>query len=461
MKRAVILIIFTTIILFSCKAICFSQDNTQETEIAGVLFGQQVPTGNYYFAKRAVISFGAKWRGTPQDQEQLEDLTWQELLFSYEAFKQNIQARPEEIEEEIEKLLKSSKVEFDWRVDKEAYEKWAKDNLNMGLEAFRNQMEHLIKLEKLRTQTIDSFDPEVTDQEAFQKFLDEYNTLMVELKQFDDKEEAQKFYENAIVPVKKEETDTLIWNDLILSYEAAKRGIKAEEDEIDRRIKKLLRDSEIKFNWQKETEKYEQWAQDNFKVSVEDLKKLLGKVIALDKLRLKIIAKEEPEIDQAPYKEFLEKNKMLSITYSVFTQAFQENEAEVLKFSSLQGAKEFYKKIKREAGFWADQRRLDPKSFKIPGFVALDFLLNMWGFDKEAAYVMLDRQPNTYYPPAPIYKGFGVFKIMKIRKAEPEKFKEKKDYYIDRVKNIKKHEMYKQWVEDLKEKAQIERYIKK
>ena len=134
------------------------------------------PLANYYFAKRVVMTFGAKWRGTPKDEVELEDLVWQELLFSYEAFNRGITASEKEINAEIEKILKADKVDFSFRVDKEKYQQWVKDKLNESIEAFNNQMEHLVKLEKLRTQLIASFDPEVTEEDAYAKFLNEYNT---------------------------------------------------------------------------------------------------------------------------------------------------------------------------------------------------------------------------------------------------------------------------------------------
>ena len=464
LKRFYLLNLLVAFLVFSlsCSSLSLAQtQGTTEPQIAGQLFGVDVPAGNYYFAKRVVMSYGAKWRGTPQTEQELEDLLWQELLFSYESFRQGVQASPEEIDKEIEKLLKASKVEFKWRVDKEEYQKWVKENLGVELDTFRNQLEHLVKLEKLRKQTIDSFDPEVTEEEAYQKFLNEYNTLMVELKQFDEQKIAEEFYKKSIVPASKKDTEALIWNDLILSFEAAKRGITAQDNEIDKDILKLLRSYEVRFKWKEETDKYEEWVKEKFDISAEDFKKRVAQLIAIDKLRAKIASKEEPAIkEEKTYQKFLNKNKMVSIAYSLFFDTYLEGKGDVLTFSNLQEAKTFYTKIKREAGYWEDEKRKDPKSFKIPGFVALDFLINMWGFHAEDAYKMLEKDIGIFYPPAPIYKGYGVFKILKKRRAISDQFKDKKENYLKKVKTIKKYESYKKWVEDLKQQANIKRYIK-
>jgi parvulin-like peptidyl-prolyl isomerase len=290
----------------------YGNDLDKDEEIAGEIFGVPVPLSNYYFAKKVVLTFNANWRSTPRDEKELEDLVWQELILSYEAFRRGIEVSDEEINEEIDKILKSQKVDFDWRKDTKDFKKWVKDKLGEDIETFRNQIIHLLKLEKLRKQVLDNIHPQVTEEEAYQKFLDEYNTLSVELIRFDDLEEAKKFY----------------------------------------------------------------------------------------------------------------------------------------------------KKIKKNPKIWEKEKQRNPDLFKRPGFVALDFLLHMWKFKRADVYKMIKMKEGEFYPPAPIYKGYAVFKILKIRPAEPKKFKEKKNYYFERVKMIKKYEGYKKWLEDLKKEAEVKVYIK-
>jgi len=157
-------------------------------------FGIKVPRGNYYFAKGAIMIFGTKWGGYPQTQEEWEERTWEDLLLSYEAFRRGINVEQKELEDEVSKLLANEKVTFNWKEDQEAYKKWVKDKTQESTELFENQLRHLIQLQKLRQQVLDSITPIATDEEAFQEFLNEYNTLSVELAQFEKKEDAQAFY---------------------------------------------------------------------------------------------------------------------------------------------------------------------------------------------------------------------------------------------------------------------------
>jgi len=433
----------------------------EQPQVAGEFFGTPVPVGNYYFAKKVVITFSAPWRGTPKTVEELEDLVWQELLFSYEAFNRGIEVTQEDIDEEVEKMLKADKVSFKWKEDKEAYENWVKERLDEPADLFENQMEHLVKLHKLRQQIIDSIEPEVTEEEAYQKFLDEYNTLLVELVQFDDLEEAEDFYREVTRPLPRNALDELVWADLTLSFEASNRGITVEEEEVDKAIDKLLRENEAGFRRKNDEEAYREWLDEKIGLSKEAFRSRIADFSKIDKLLQKIENGEEPAIEGEEYEEFLRKSRSIANAYRKFFGNYTEPSDGVLKFDSLADAKKFYKKINRQPGPWEDKKRREPKLFKRPGFVALDFLMNLWGFKREDAYKMMKAKIGDFYRPSPIYKGYAVFKILKKRIAQPEKFRERKDYYFDRVKMIKRMEGYKEWVKEFKEKADIKVYIDK
>jgi len=308
--------LFVFVVFFiSALTVCFSQEEKEEDKPAGEFFGIPVSMGNYYFAKRAVITFGAKWRGVPRTEEELEDLTWQELLLSYEAFRRGIEVTDKEKEEEIDRIMLAEKTEFNRKEDKQAYEKWAEEKIKGSVELFENQIEHLLRIEKLRQQVLDSIEVKVTKKEAYQKFLDEYNSLGVELIQFDD--------------------------------------------------------------------------------------------------------------------------------------------------SQLKEAEKLYKQARSNPEVWEKKKEEKAESFKdLKGPYALDFLINLWGFDRKDAYRMIKMRQGRFYKPAPIYKGYAVFKIIAIRKADPKEFDTREDQYFDKVRNMKKYQGLKDWAEELKKQANIKIFIK-
>jgi len=427
-----------------------------ESELAGEFFNRPVPMINYRFAKRVVATFNAPWRRTPQTMEELEDLTWQELLLSFEAFRRGIEVSQQELEEEVDKTLKADKVSFNWKRDQAAYEAWVKEKLNESTELFENQLRHLVQLRKLREQVIDSIEPEVDEEEAYRKFLDEYNSLSVELVEFEDIEEAEAFYNEAKKPVSRKALDELILDDAFFSLEALRRGITLDDKEEDIAITLALRELKAFFRWKENPEQLQEWLDKNLGISSELFKERILRLAAIDSLRQKIYANQEPAFDSdGRYKAFLEKNRDLNRAYISFFKTFVTDKDQVLRFDSLKDARQFYEAIHRTAGYWQDQKRLQPKKFRRPGFVALDFLINVWGFQRDDAYAMLDKKIGSFYPPSPIYKGYGVFKILDVRKAESAKYEERKQYYFDRVKSIKKYQGFKDWLAQLKEDAHI------
>ena len=430
----------------------------EKPQIAGEFFGVPVPMGNYYFAKRVVATFDARWRGIPQTQEELEDMVWQELLLSYEAFRRDITPEDSKVDEEIDKILKAEKVEFNWRQDKEEFERWSKDKLGVSPEVFRNQVVHLVTLEMLRQEVLDSIKPEVTEEEAYQKFLDEYNTLFVELVEFEDIEAAKKFYQEVTQPLPPDALDALIWGDFILSYEAVKRGIEVEDKEVDARIQDFLRSREVRFNWQTNKEEYLNWIQENIGVSEEIFRKRLMHFAKIEKLMQAIAQNEQPQVD-SQYEQYLKEQGTINTAYKNFFSVYPPLDGDVLRFSSLKEAEEFYNKLGREPGPWEEKKRKEPKLFKRPGFVALDFLIHMWGFKREDAYAMMEKNVGDFYPPAPIYKGYAVFKILKLRKADGATFAQRKEYYFKRLETIKKQQGFKEWLEKLKKEANIKVYL--
>lgn len=312
MKKKMTVVLFILLSFFS-TGIVNAQEAKKGPEYIGEIFGVPVPMNNYNFVKSALIIFGNYWGPQPQTAQELEDCVWNDLILSYEAFRRNISPRQEDVEIEITKVLSLEKVDFDWKKDKDSYSKKIKERTGEPVELFENQIRHLTQLRELRKQVMDSIDPAVDENEAYQEFLNEYNTLSVELVQFD-----------------------------------------------------------------------------NFK-----------------------------------------------------------------------GAQDFYNKVKKRAKFWDKEKQIRPDDFKRPGFVSLEFLMDMWKFQKEDAYNMMKMKIGSIYQPSPIYKGYGVFRILEIRQAQEEKYLELKKSYHKQIKTKKKYEGLNVWIKNLKQQANIKFYVRK
>jgi len=283
-----------------------------QTVFAGRLFDIQVPMDNYWFVKGALTVFGNKFGPAPQNEEEEERYVWDQLLLSYEAFRRGVTVTQEEVEEEVRKILQAQEAGFDFKNDGPAYEKWIKEKVNAPPAVFENQIRHLLQIQKLRQQVLDSITPAVSLSQAKQEFRNEYNSLSLEVVEFADLKEASGFYEKA------------------------RGGIK----------------------------------------------------------------------------------------------------------------------------FWDEAKDKKAKEFRRPGFVALEFLMDIWKFPKGALYKMLKLRPGSVYPPVAIYKGYAVAKVLEIRPADEKEFEKPriKESYYEQIRIRGKYEGLDEWFRGLKKQAKVEVY---
>ena len=307
-------VLFIVTVLFSALSFLdnsAAQDEPQ-TVFAGRIFEAQVPLDNYLFVKGALSVFGNKFGPAPANEEEEERCVWDQLLLSYEAFRRGVMVNQEEVEEEVKKILQAAQADFDFKSGAPAYEKWVKEKVNASVVIFENQIRHLLQIQKLRQQVMDSITPSVSLNEAKQEFLNEYNSLSLEIVEFSDLKEASGFYEKA----------------------------------------------------------------------------------------------------------------------------------------------------RRNPKFWDEQKDKKAKEFRRPGFVALEFLMDIWKFSKEALYKMLKLRPGSFYPPVPIYKGYGVSKVLETRLADDMEFEKPriKESYYEQIRIRRKYEGLDEWFGNLKKQAKIEVY---
>ena len=283
-----------------------------QVEYVGKFFDLEVPAENYVFIKGGLVLFGNKFGAMPKSLEEEEDCIWEQLLLSYEAHRRGIIVVQEEINNEVQNTLQADKVAFDWRKDKEAYEKWIKEKTNASSVLFENLIRHNLQIQKLREQVMESLTVTVSEKEARQEFLNEHNAISVELVEFSRKKEAQAFY---------------------------------------------------------------------------------------------VAAKANPK-------------------------------------------------------FWEQEKDKRPADFRRPGFVSLEFLMDIWMFPKDDLYRMIRMNIGSFYPPIHIYKGYGVCRILEVRPAETKEFKGLKDSYYAQLRERKKYAGLGEWFEGLKRQAKIIRYKK-
>lgn len=249
------------------------------------------------------------------------------------------------------------------------------------------------------------------------------------------------------IPRTAEKLEERTWDDLLLSYEAFRRNITVGDEELGSEISKNLKGYKVEFDWQEDEEAYEKWAQDTLNEPSSVFKNQMKHLVQLKKLQQEILNSVELTVtDEEALQEFRNEHNTLSV--------------ELVQFDELKDAQEFYERVKDDSDAWEKEKEADPDKFKRPGFVALEFLMHMWKLEFKAVYDMIEMEIGSIYPPSPIYKGHGVFKVVEIRRAKEEEFPKRIESYYQQLELRKKYEGFNEWFADLKKQADLKIYAK-
>ncbi len=155
----------------------------------GELFGQPVLKQEFDFAYKTTGIFSISEKQL-ENEDQRRAETWKHLLFLREADRRGIAVPPEEVRAELTRLLKEKNIEYGSR----EYYKFVKETFDEGTETFEKRIESLLRVKKLLDGIMHPAPPTITKEDAKQKFLNQYNSMLTEFVNFPTLEEANAFF---------------------------------------------------------------------------------------------------------------------------------------------------------------------------------------------------------------------------------------------------------------------------
>jgi len=244
-------------------------------------------------------------------------------------------------------------------------------------------------------------------------------------------------------PKTDKERESVIWDQLLLSFEAFKRNIVVGPEEVGAEIDKMLSAEGAAFDRKKEKAAYEEWLKKRVNEPVNLFENQIRHLIQMEKLREDVMKSIDPLVsDEEAHRAFLNENSSLDV--------------ELVQFDSEKDANDFYIKVRKDKKAWDKRKEKSPAEFKRPGGVTVQFLLDFWKIPERAQHEMVGMKPGEFHSPEPIYKGWGVFKVIGSTKAEEEAWNAaSKEHYIGKMKTGKKYEGYNDWFRKTKEAADI------
>ena len=246
-------------------------------------------------------------------------------------------------------------------------------------------------------------------------------------------------------PKTEKEIEDAVWDQLLLSFEAFRRNIVVGQEEADAEIDKMLAAEGTAFDRKNDKAAYEAWLKKRVNEPVALFENQIRHLIQIQRLKDDVMKGIDLPVNEAEaFQGFLNENSSLDV--------------ELAQFDSRNDAVAFYNKVRGNKGAWDKEKEKAPDKFKRPGSVSVQFILDFWKIPQAAQHEMVGMKPGEFYKPEPIYKGWGVFKVLGSKKADRSAWPKSKEHYIEKIKAGKRYEGYNNWFRDLKKEADIRVY---
>ena len=156
---------------------------------AGEIFGEGVSRDDFDFAYKTTGTFSlSNGEAATESEKRLE--AWKHLILLRAADRQKISVSAEEIQKELSRLLAEKNLVY----GSYAYYEWVRTTFGEDAKVLERRIENTLKVKKWLDKTLNPPPPVITDGQAKQKFLNQYNSMNTEFATFPTLAEAEAFY---------------------------------------------------------------------------------------------------------------------------------------------------------------------------------------------------------------------------------------------------------------------------
>lgn len=167
---------------------------TSSPKVVGQVFGQPVSGEEFDSALKTVSIFSTSPKEASTEEEKRQE-AWKHIIFLREAQTRNVTISPEDFDKEISRLLQEKSVKRGSLV----YFDWVEKNFGEDAKTFEARLENLMRAQKLLHDIMNPAPPKIKEEDAKQKYLNQYNSMATEFVNFPTLEEAQKFYKETTI----------------------------------------------------------------------------------------------------------------------------------------------------------------------------------------------------------------------------------------------------------------------
>lgn len=238
------------------------------------------------------------------------------------------------------------------------------------------------------------------------------------------------------------EREKVVWDNLILHYEAHRRGIEVSEQDVEKAINSLLTDQKQTFTRSSDPAAYKKWVKETLNGEPELLENQVRYILAIKNLRDRVVKEAQVTVtEEEMHQEFLNEQNHVS--------------GEMVTFETKEEAAAFYEKHKT-AKKWEAMKKKGKQTVRPVSLMTLEAYIDLWSIPKEQMYQFHALPIGSIGEPMPFGGQWCVYRLLEKRTGDLKDFPKQEESYRNQVQMKKKYDAMKKWVDDLKESAKLE-----
>lgn len=243
--------------------------------------------------------------------------------------------------------------------------------------------------------------------------------------------------EERATPAQREQ---YIWENLILSFEAYRRGIHATDQQFEDRINLVLRSQGQPFTRAGDPAAYAAWVTGQVNETVAGFENHMRYLLEIDLLKDQVrLAAPVTVTDEEIRQEFLNEGHHVG--------------GEMVVFPTRDEAAAFYATV-AAPGQW-DAMKSSGREVRPVGLMTLEAYIDLWGVPREQIYAFHALEPGAVGEPMPFGDEWAVVRLGEKRIADESQLPAKAESYRQQLVMKQQYRALEEWIERLKADAKL------
>lgn len=242
-----------------------------------------------------------------------------------------------------------------------------------------------------------------------------------------------------------ERLEPFIWEQLILHYESFRRSVVVPEERVEEMIQSLLKNQNVSWTRRSDPEAYRRWVSETLKADVPLFENQIRYLLAIRLLTDKILEEANVTVSEEEMKEeFLNEKNHVG--------------GEMVVFHTREEASDFYERFK-DPSRWEEMKAKGDPPVRSVSLMTLEAYMDLWSIPKGQMVAFHALELGKIGPPMPFGKDWCVYRLLDKRTGDLSDFPKERESYRKQVEMKKKYEAQKQWLERLKEAANLKIFL--